>query len=88
MKPSKPLDQRRVIQPMGTRAWKEIGWSGVGHRTPVLTELGICLRFYYPAMVTESGREIAAHYWLHWDLKSYGNNKTHTDMVWDSFWVS
>jgi hypothetical protein len=58
-----------VIEPKGTRAWKEVSWDGTGHHTPVLTELGICLRFAYPAMVTEGGQEIAAHYWAHWDLK-------------------
>jgi hypothetical protein len=88
MRPYKTLEQRKIIEPMGTRVWKEIGWDGMGHRTPVLTELGICLRYYYPTMVTEGGREIAAHYWVHWNLKSYGNDKTHADAVWDAFWVS
>jgi hypothetical protein len=64
LKPSKPFDQRRVIELKGTRAWKEVSWDGTGHRTLVLIEVGICLRFAYPAMVTEGGQEIAAHYWL------------------------
>jgi hypothetical protein len=81
LKPSKPFDQRRVIELKGTRAWKEVSWDGIGHRTPVLTELGICLRFAYPAMVIEGGQEIAAHYWAHWDLKPYGNDDTHKQSV-------
>jgi hypothetical protein len=39
-------------------------------------------------MVTEGGQEIAAHYWVHWNLKSYGNDKNHADVTWDAFWVS
>jgi hypothetical protein len=88
MRPYKALEQWKIIEPTGTRAWKEIGWDGMGHRTPVPTELGIYLRYYYPAMVTEGDREIAAHYWVHWNLKSYGNDKTHVDAMWDAFWVS
>jgi hypothetical protein len=52
MRPYKALEQRKIIEPLGTKAWKEIGWDGMGHRTPVLTELGVCLRYYYPMMVT------------------------------------
>jgi hypothetical protein len=58
------------------------------HHTPVLIVLGICLRYYYPVMVTEGSREIVAHYWVHWNLKSYGNEKTHADAMWNAFWVS
>jgi hypothetical protein len=55
MRPYKALEQHKIIEPTGTRAWKEIGWDGMGHRTPVLTELGIYLRYYYPTMVIEGG---------------------------------
>jgi hypothetical protein len=81
MRPYKALKQQEIIEPTGTRAWKEIGWDGMGHRTLVLTELGICLRYYYPAMVTQGDWEIAAHYWVHCNLKLYGNDKTHADAV-------
>jgi hypothetical protein len=85
MRPYKALEQQKIIEPTRTRAWKEIGWDGMGHRTPVLIELGICLHYYYLAMVIEGSREIAAHYWVHWNLKSYGNDKTHVDAMWDAF---
>jgi hypothetical protein len=88
MRPYKALKQQKIIEPTGTRVWKEIGWDGMGHRTTVLTELGIYLRYYYPVTVTEGGREITAHYWVHWNLKSYRNDKTHADAMWDAFWVS
>ena len=88
MKPPKRFEERMIIEPVGTRAWKEVSWSGTGHRTPVLTVLGSCLRYYYPGMVTEGGREIASHFWRHWSLKPYGPEKSHADVVWDAFWVS
>jgi hypothetical protein len=75
MRPYKALEQQKIIEPTETIGWTEIGWDEMGHRTPVLTELRICLHYYYPTMVTEGGREIAAHYWVHWNLKSYGNKK-------------
>jgi hypothetical protein len=85
MRPYTALEQRKIIELTGTRAWKEIGWDGMGHPTPVLTELGICLCYYYPVMVTEGGWEIATHYWVHWNLKPYGNDKTHAYVVSDAF---
>ncbi|WVZ70865.1 hypothetical protein U9M48_019499 [Paspalum notatum var. saurae] len=54
------------------RSWREVGWSGVGHRMPVNLALGAFYRFYYPGMVTLPNRDrVAANKWSHWGLKEH-----------------
>ncbi|WVZ49254.1 hypothetical protein U9M48_000628 [Paspalum notatum var. saurae] len=72
-----PAD-RSVIVPAGDRSWREVGWTGVGHRTPVDSALGAYCRFYYPGMVTlPNGDRVAAHKWEQWGLKQHvdGNDQ-------------
>ncbi|WVZ52034.1 hypothetical protein U9M48_003129 [Paspalum notatum var. saurae] len=88
-----PAD-RSVIVLAGDRSWREAGWTGVGHRTPVNSALGAYCRFYYPGMVTlPNGDRVAAHKWEHWWLKQHvdGNDQglgigTFHGAVWKGFW--
>ncbi|WVZ63409.1 hypothetical protein U9M48_013043 [Paspalum notatum var. saurae] len=88
-----PAD-RSVIVPAGDRSWREVGWIGVGHRTPVNSALGAYCRFYYLGMVTlPNGDRVAAHKWEHWGLKQHvdGNDQglgvgTYQGAVWKGFW--
>ncbi|WVZ93898.1 hypothetical protein U9M48_039849 [Paspalum notatum var. saurae] len=88
-----PTD-RSVIVAVGDRSWREVGWSGVGHRTPVNSALGAFCRFYYPGMVTlPNGDRVAAHKWSHWGLKEHVEGQaqdvgggTCVGAVWKGFW--
>ena len=82
------MEQRATIRPDGKRSWRELTWDGTGHQTKVNSVLGRVCRYYYPGLVEVNGESIPAYKWEHWKMKMYRGEKSHSDMVWDAFWVS
>jgi hypothetical protein len=49
--PTRSWEEQGIIRKMGTRAWEDVDWDGMGHRTPIYTELGTMCRYHYLGMV-------------------------------------
>jgi hypothetical protein len=58
--PSRTLEQRPIIMPVGTRIWKDIKWDGWGRRGIINTDLSSIYRYMYPGMVFVGGLMRAA----------------------------
>ncbi|WVZ63798.1 hypothetical protein U9M48_013403 [Paspalum notatum var. saurae] len=89
-----PADRSAIVL-VGDRSWREVGWSRVGHRTPVNSALGAFCHFYCPGIVTLPNRDrVAAHKWSHWGLKEHVEGHaqdvgggTCQGAVWKGFWA-